>query len=190
MRKLMNDQMDDAGDGWSSSSGLRGRKVMMMGPRDVCDEEETAIWQFERRAFLAAIQFAVAGVVLVAAIAVVWFVFGPETSGSWSFSLPDRFEPALAFAVSARSGARSQLRSDRGSPVRLDPLLRLQARVEEGDCSVFYPGSTECSWTRRWHDRNLREPLDLLREGGEGPARKDVWVLSAGADGRRGVRRS
>src|SRR6476659_609411 len=68
-----------------------------------------------------------AGVVLVAAIAVVWFVFGSRDDRIAAPSIiqtgPER-TPAFAFAI-ARSGALPTAAIRSRKPVRHDPLLRL-----------------------------------------------------------------
>jgi len=128
-----------------------------------------------------------AGVVLVAAIAVIWFVFGSRDDRIAAPPIiqtgPER-TPAFAFAV-ARSGALPTAAIRSRKPVRNDPLLRLRG------ASRLASQRAIASITRLYRDAFLvpahwqsgaYESLwaDFARAT-RAQARKDVRVLTAGA---------
>lgn len=129
-----------------------------------------------------------AGVVLVAAIAVVWFEFGSRDDRiSFAPSIihtGSERTPAFAFAV-ARSGALPTAAIRSRKPVRTDPLLRLHG------ASKLASKRAIASITRlyrsafldpvHWHDGTYESLWPSFARAARAQARKDVGVLTAGA---------
>ena len=127
-----------------------------------------------------------AGVVLVAAIAVIGFVLGSRDdriTPSIIKTGPER-TPAFAFAV-ARSGALPTAAIRSRKPVRTDPLLRLHG------ASKFASKRAIASITRlyrgafldpaHWQSGTYESLWPYFARAAKARARKDVRVLTAGA---------
>src|SRR5947208_13375926 len=127
-----------------------------------------------------------AGVVLVAAIAVIGFVIGSRDdriAPSIIQSGPER-TPAFAFAV-GRSGALPTAAIRSRKPVRTDPLLRL------GGASKLASKHAIASITRlyrsafldpaHWHSGTYESLWQDFATAARAQARKDVRVLTEGA---------
>jgi hypothetical protein len=129
-----------------------------------------------------------AGVVLVAATAVVWFVFGSRDDRiAFAPSITQTGSertPAFAFAV-ARSGALPTAAIRSRKPVRTDRLLRLHG------ASKLASKRAIASITRlyrgafldpvHWHDGTYESLWPDFAKAARARARKDVRVLTAGA---------
>ena len=127
-----------------------------------------------------------AGVVLVAAIAVIWFVFGSRDdriAPSIIQTGPER-TPAFAFAV-GRSGALPTAAIRSRKPVRTDPLLHLRGTSRLASMRAI------ASITRlyrsafldpaHWESGTYESLWRDFARAARTQARKDVQVLTAGA---------
>jgi hypothetical protein len=127
-----------------------------------------------------------AGVLLVAAIAVIGFVFGSRDdriAPSIIQTGPER-TPAFAFAV-GRSGALPTAAIRSRKPVRTDPLLRLRGASKLASTRAI------ASITRlyrsafldpaHWHSGTYESLWRDFAKAARAQARKDVRVLTAGA---------
>jgi hypothetical protein len=127
-----------------------------------------------------------AGVVLVAAIAVIWFVFG-----SWDERIapsiiqtgPER-TPAFAFAV-ARSGALPTAAIRSRKPVRTDPLLHLRGASrlasKRAIASITRLYRSAFLDPAHWQSGTYESLWRDFARAATAKARKDVRVLTAGA---------
>jgi hypothetical protein len=129
-----------------------------------------------------------AGVVLVAAIAVVWFVFGSrEDRIAFAPSIiqtgPER-TPAFAFAV-GRNGALPTAAIRSRKPVRADPLLRLRGASrlasQRAIASITRLYRSAFLDPARWQNGTYESLWPSFARAAKAQARKDVRVLTAGA---------
>ena len=127
------------------------------------------------------------GVVLVAAIAVIGFVFGSRDERIVAPPIiqtgPER-TPAFAFAV-GRSGALPTAAISSRKPVRTDPLLhlrgasRLASKRAIASITRLYRGAFLDP--ARWHSGTYESLWRDFARAARAQARKDVRVLTAGA---------
>jgi len=127
------------------------------------------------------------GVVLVAAIAVIGFVFGSRDERSVAPPIiqtgPER-TPAFAFAV-GRSGALPTAAISSRKPVRTDPLLhlrgasRLASKRAIASITRLYRGAFLDP--ARWRSGTYESLWRDFSRAARAQARKDVRVLTAGA---------
>ena len=128
-----------------------------------------------------------AGVVLVAAIAVVWFVFGSRDDRIAAPSIiqtgPER-TPAFAFAI-ARSGALPTAAIRSRKPVRTDPLLRLHGASrlasQRALASITRLYRNGFLVPAHWQSGTYESLWPDFARAARARARRDVRVLTAGA---------
>jgi len=128
-----------------------------------------------------------AGVVLVAAIAVVWFVFGSRDDRIAAPSIiqtgPER-TPAFAFAI-ARSGALPTAAIRSRKPVRNDPLLRLHGASrlasQRAIASITRLYRNGFLVPAHWQSGTYESLWPDFARAARARARRDVRVLTAGA---------
>ena len=127
------------------------------------------------------------GVVLVAAIAVIGFVFGSRDERIAAPSIiqtgPER-TPAFAFAV-ARSGALPTAAIRSRKPVRTDPLLRLHGASKLASkraiASITRLYRSAFLDPAQWQSGTYEGLWPYFARAAKARARKDVRVLTAGA---------
>src|SRR6476661_11073826 len=129
-----------------------------------------------------------AGVVLVAAITVVWFVFGSRDDRiAFAPSIiqtgPER-TPAFAFAI-ARSGALPTAAIRSRKPVRTDPLLRLHGASrlasQRAIASITRLYRNGFLVPAHWQSGTYESLWPDFARAARARARRDVRVLTAGA---------